>query len=90
LTLSILVEGSLYDHLCLQLSGTKEVIIKELDYSSVLNAIVKYLNESQLNTCADNIDRTMFTNNGPTFTLYTSKGSFKDCKLDIVRNPFGC
>ena len=46
-------------------SGTKEVSIKESDCSSVLGAIVKYLNEGQLNTCADDIDRTMSADNGP-------------------------
>ena len=86
-TLSILVEDHCMIIFICNSSGTKEVSIKESDCSSALRAIVKYINEGQLNTCASDIDRTMSADNGPAFTLHTSKGSFKDCELDIVGNP---
>jgi len=88
-TLSILVEDRCMIVFVCNPSGTKEVSIKESDCSSVLGAIVKHLNEGQLNTCAGDIDRTMSADNEPAFTLHTSKGSFKECKLDIVGNPLG-
>jgi len=89
LTLSILVEDHCMIVFVCNPSGTKEVSIKESDCSSLLGAIAKYLNEGQLNTCAGDIDRTMSADNEPAFTLHTSKGSFKECKLDIVGNPLG-
>ena len=68
----------------------KEVYVNESDCSSVLTAIVKCLNEGQFNTCASDIDRTISANDGPAFTLQTSKGTFKACELDIMGNPLGC
>ena len=88
-TLSILVEDRCMIIFVCNPSGTKEVNVKESDCPSVLAAVVKYLNEGQINTCAGDIDRTIFTDNRPAFTLHTSKGTFKECELDIVGNPFG-
>ena len=68
----------------------KEVYVNESDCSSVLTAIVKCLNEGQFNTCASDIDRIISANDGPAFTLQTSKGTFKACELDIMGNPLGC
>ena len=88
-TLSVLVENRCMIIFICNSSGTKEVTVKESDCPSVLAAIVRYLNEGQINTCAGDIDRTISSDNGPAFTLHTSKGEFKDCELDIVGNPFG-
>jgi len=77
-TLSILVENRCMIIFICNSSGTKEVIVKESDCRTVLDAIVKYLNEGQLNTCAGDIDRTRSADNEPAFTLHTSKGTFKD------------
>jgi len=88
-TLSILVENRCMIIFICTSSGTREVTVKESDCPSVFAAIVKYLSEGQLNTCAGDIDRTMSADNGPAFTLCTSKGTFKACELDTVGNPFG-
>ena len=64
-TLNILVEDCCMIVFVCNSSGTKEVSIKESDCPSVLYAIVKYLHEGQLNTCAHDIDRTMSADNGP-------------------------
>jgi len=52
----------------------KEATVKELDCSSVLAAIVKYLSEGQFNTCADDIDKAISADNGPAFKSHISKG----------------
>jgi len=88
-TFSVLVEDRCMIIFICNSSGMKEVYVKESDCSSVLAAIVKYLNEGQFNTCAGDIDRTISASNGPAFTLHTTKGTFKDCDQFLVGDLLG-